>query len=159
MSDVPADFYEDGSAEELYKILRQSSAWKQHIIAPEDGWQHYRPYCHGGLPVFLIGSHEQRNPAEAGDIIAVMVAGVIEGPVQLGLHADVNLGDPVYAAHDGTDPYLTLDASDSNVVCCWGIIIDDQRPIHYEEAVLGEGYENLYSIRMIPPACSLIVEV
>lgn len=156
MTDVPADFYEDGSAEELYKILRQSSAWKQHIIAPEDGWQHYRPYCHGGLPVFTIGSHEQRNPAETGDTISVMVAGVIEGPVQLGSFDTVALGDVVYAAHDGTNPYLTKDGDDSNVVCCWGVIIDDQNPMHFGEAVLAGNYENLYSIRMLPPACSLI---
>lgn len=151
--DVPADFYEDGSAEELYKILRQSSAWKQHVITPALTFQMYRPYCHGSLPIFTIGNHMHRNPGQLGDVVSVMVAGVIEGPVQ---GDDIALGDVVYAAHDGTDPYLTTDSDDSNVVCCWGIIIDDQRPIAYGEAVLTGTHENLWSIRMLPPSCTYL---
>ena len=149
---VPADFYKPGSTEELYKILRHSEVGNQHVIAGEDAaaFQMYRPYCHGNLPIFTKGNHAQRNPAVAGDVVAAMVSGVIEGPVE---GDNITLGDTVYAAHDGTDPYLTTDSSDTNVVCCWGIIIDDQRPIHYGEAELVGDYENLYSVRMIMPSC------
>jgi len=152
MSDVPSDFYEEGSAEELYKILRQSSVGKQHVIAGADAaaFQMYRPYCHGNLPIFTIGNHAHRNPAVDGDVVSAIVEGVIEGPVQ---GENITLGDTVYAAHDGTNPYLTTDISDTSIVCCWGIIIDDQRPIHYGETVLAGDYENLYSIRMIMPSC------
>lgn len=151
MPDVPSDFFDDGAAEELYKILRKSEAWNQHIIASDTyTFQMYRPYCHGGLPIFTIGNHQHRNPAETADIISVMTAGVIEGPVQ---GDDPSLGDTVYFAHDGTDPYLTVDQNDSDAVCCWGIIIDDQRPIHYGETPLVGDDADLYSIRMIPPTC------
>ena len=154
MSDVPDGFHDDGSEEELYKILGKSEVGNQHVIAGAlFEYQIYRPYCHGGLPVFIIGNHAQRNPAVLGDVLSAMVMGVIEGPVE---GVGIALGDTVYAAWDGTDPYLTTDASDSNVVCCWGIIIDDQRPIGYGEAVLVGTHENLWSIRMVGPSCSSI---
>lgn len=146
---------EDGTSEEIYKILRQSSVDKQHMIADETyTYYHYRPYCHGGLPVFIIGSHNVGvNPAVVGDILSVMVGGVIEAPVQ---GDNIVLGDTVYAAWDGTTPYLTTDETDTDVECCWGIIIDDQRPIHYGEAVLNSPYDILHSVRMIKPACASI---
>ena len=158
--------FEDGMTEEIYKIQRQSSVDKQHIIIGETfTYYMYRPYCHGNLPIFTIGNNQQNNPAAVGDTVAVMTGGVIEGPVQLGVVAQTALGDTVYMAWDGTTPYLTVDPSDTDIVCCWGIIIDDQRPIYYgtvrpsipvpiEEE--NEPYSLLQSIKMIQPACGSI---
>jgi len=152
--------FEDGTFEEVYKILRQSSVDKQHIIIGETFTYHmYRPYCHGNLPIFTIGNNQQNNPAAVGDIVAVMTGGVVEAPVD-SVEGTVGLGETVYFAWDGTNPYLTTDQNDTSIVCCWGIIIDDQRPIYYGQARadLPEGYTNLYSVKMIQPSCGSIEE-
>lgn len=150
---------EDGEMEEIYKILRQSSVDKQHMICDDTyTYYMYRPYCVDNLPIFTIGNNSQRNPAQEGDIVAVMIGGVIEGPIEQGQAAAIAPGQTVYVAWDGTNPYLTTDESDTSIVCCWGIVIDDQRPIYYGQgrANLPDGYDDLYSIKMIKPACASI---
>lgn len=148
---------EDGTSEEIYKILRQSSVDKQHMEVDDTyTYYMYRPYCVDGLPIFTIGNHNVGvNPAVAGDIMSVMVGGVVEAPVQ---GDNPQPGDTVYAAWDGTTPYLTTDESDSDVECCWGIVIDNQYPLHYGEAVLIDAYATLCNVRMIKPACNTIEE-
>jgi len=147
--------FTDGTSEEIYKILRQSSVDKQHMECDATYTYHmYRPYCVDGLPIFTIGNHNVGvNPAVEGDIVSVMVGGVVEAPVQ---GDTITPGTTVYFAWDGTTPYLTTDESDSDVVCCWGIIIDNQYPIHYGEHVLTGANATLCSVRMVKPACELI---
>lgn len=149
--------FTDGASEEIYKILRQSSVDKQHMECDDTfTYYMYRPYCVDGLPIFTIGNHNVAvNPAVVGDIVSVMVGGVVEAPVQ---GTNPTPGDTVYFAWDGTTPYLTTDESDSDVVCCWGILIDNQHPIHYGEAVLAGDYAALYNVRMLKPACNIIEE-
>lgn len=166
MTDVPDDFFEAGESEELYKILRESEVDCQNVIAPEEyTLRVYRPCCHGNLPMFIKGNNAQRDPAVTGDVLSAMTGGVIEGPVQ-GTVLDA-LGTTVYVAYADDEWYLTVDEDDTNIVCCFGIIIDDQRPIHYGDVRTGpppywltpeeeEEYANLYSIRIIGPSCSSI---
>ena len=92
--------FEDGESEEIYKILRQSSVDKQHMECDDTFTYHmYRPYCVDGLPIFTIGNHNVGvNPAAEGDIVSVMVGGVVEAPVQ---GDTLTPGTTVYAAWDG----------------------------------------------------------
>jgi len=153
MVHVPEDFYDSGGSEEIYKILRKSEVGNQHITVPDDGrvYPHYRPICHGNLPMFTIGSATHDNPSPVDDIMSVMTLGVIEGPVQGTAPA---LGETVYCAYTDLEGwYLTTDETDSDIECCWGIIIDNQAPIHYGETVLTGDYALLYNVRIIPPAC------
>ena len=155
--------YTDGTFEEVWKILRQSEVDDQHMeIDLAHTFFVYRPAYSDGLPRFIVGSHNVGVTLCAeGDIVQTMVGGVIEGPVEAGTAGAVVPGATVYVAYDATRAmpeywYLTTDATDGNIVGCYGIIVDDQYPIHYGESPLTGSDATLHSIRLVGPACGTI---
>lgn len=149
-----------GTSEEIYKILRQSSVDKQHMNCDDTYTYHmYRPYCVDGLMVFTIGNNAQRNPAVEDDVVAVMVGGVVEAPVAQGAGGEPTPGMPVFCSWNpalagGARAYLTTDPNDNYIQCCWGVIIDDQYPIHYGETPLTGTYATLHSVKILQPTCA-----
>jgi hypothetical protein len=153
--------FEDGTFEEIYKILRQSVVGNQHMTIDElYTYFVYRPAFSDGLPRFIVGSNSVGvTTCVAGDITQTMTEGVIEAPVE---GDDIAEGDTVYVAYDATRAipeywYLTTDAADGNIVGCYGLIVDNQYPIHYGETLVGD-YADLYNVRLVGPACTTIDE-
>lgn len=151
----------DGTFEEVYKILRQSEVGNQHMTVDETyTYNVYRPAYNGGLPRFIVGSNRVGvNLCVAGDIVQTMTEGVIEAPVE---GDKPTPGDVVYVAYDATRVipdywYLTTDNTDINIVGCYGILVDNQYPIHYGETLTGT-YADLYNVRLVGPACRTLDE-
>lgn len=154
--------YDDGSFEEIYKILRQSEVGNQHMtIDATYTYFVYRPAYSDNLPRFIVGSNRVGvTQCVVDDIVQTMTEGVIEAPVE---GDNITPGDTVYVAYDATRAvpeywYLTTDNTDGNIVSCYGLIVDDQAPIHYGESPLTGTYATLHSVRLVGPACASIDE-
>lgn len=152
---------EDGTFEEVYKILRQSEVGNQHMTIDETyTYFVYRPAFSDGLPRFIVGSNRVGvTTCVAADIVQTMVEGELEAPVE---GDNITEGDTVYVAYDATRTipeywYLTTDNTDVNIVGCYGLIVDNQYPIHYGETLVGD-YAALYNVRLVGPACSTLDE-
>lgn len=162
MPEIPECTYEDGTFEEVWKVLRQSEVGDQHMEI-DDAYTYfvYRPAFSDGLPRFIVGSNNVGvTLCVVEDIVQTMVEGVIEGPVE---GDNIVAGNVVYVAYDATRAmpeywYLTTDNADGNIVGCYGIIVDDQYPIHYGESPLTGTDAILHSIRLVGPACSTLDE-
>ncbi len=159
MTPIPECVYEDGTFEELYKILRQSEVGDQHMeIDDVRTYFVYRPAYSDNLPRFIVGSHRVGTTVcVVDDVVQSMVEGVIEAPVE---GDNIAEGDTVYVAYDATRAvpeywYLTTNAADGNIVGCYGLIVDDQYPIHYGETLVGSD-ATLHSVRLVGPACATL---